>query len=59
MYICREILDDPSFPKIGEAFGGRDHTTVLHNVRKIASGIEADPELAKVVKEIMANIKKG
>ena len=59
MYICREILDDPSFPKIGEAFGGRDHTTVLHNVRKIGTDIETDAELAKTVKEIISNIKKG
>ncbi len=59
MYVCREILEDPSFPKIGEAFGGRDHTTVLHNVRKIASDIETDSELAKSVKEIISNINKG
>ncbi len=59
MYICREILDDPSFPKIGEAFGGRDHTTVLHNVRKISTDIVTDAELAKTVKEIISNIKKG
>ncbi len=59
MYICREILDDPSFPKIGEAFGGRDHTTVLHNVRKIANDITNDTEIEKTVKEVIANIKKG
>ncbi len=59
MYICREILEDPSFPKIGEAFGGRDHTTVLHNVRKISGDMETDSELAKIIKEIMSNIKKG
>ncbi|MBQ9757098.1 MAG: chromosomal replication initiator protein DnaA [Clostridia bacterium] len=59
MYISREILDDPSFPKIGEAFGGRDHTTVLHNVRKIAKDIETDSEVSKAVKEIISNIKKG
>lgn len=59
MYICREILDDPSFPKIGEAFGGRDHTTVLHNVRKISGEIEVDSEVAKSVREIISNIKKG
>ncbi len=59
MYVCREMLDDPSFPKIGEAFGGRDHSTVLHNVRKIASDIETDGELEKSIKEVMSNIKKG
>lgn len=59
MYICRELLEDPSFPKIGEEFGGRDHTTALHNVKKIAEDIETDQELANSVREIISNIKKG
>lgn len=59
MFICREILDDPSFPKIGEDFGGRDHTTAMHNVNKIKAEIEENPDLDVVVKEIIKNIKKG
>ncbi|MBE7031541.1 MAG: chromosomal replication initiator protein DnaA [Ruminococcaceae bacterium] len=59
MYICRELLDDPSFPKIGEEFGGRDHTTAMHNVKKISEDIETDQELANIVREIISNIKKG
>ena len=59
MYICREVLDDPSFPKIGEEFGGRDHTTAMHNVNKIREDITVDPELANTVNEIISNIKKG
>ncbi|MBQ9736803.1 MAG: chromosomal replication initiator protein DnaA [Clostridia bacterium] len=59
MYICRELLDDPSFPKIGEEFGGRDHTTALHNVKKISADIEVDAELKKTINEIITNIKKG
>ncbi len=59
MYICRELLDDPSFPKIGEEFGGRDHTTAMHNVKKISEDIETDQELANIVREITSNIKKG
>ena len=34
MYLCRE-LTDLSLPKIGEKFGDRDHTTVMHAERKI------------------------
>jgi chromosomal replication initiator protein len=34
MYLCRE-LTDMSLPKIGQMFGGRDHTTVIHADRKI------------------------
>ena len=34
MYLCR-ILTNESFPKIGESFGNRDHTTVMHGYKKI------------------------
>jgi chromosomal replication initiator protein len=34
MYVCRSLTEE-SLPSIGRAFGGRDHTTVLHAVRKI------------------------
>lgn len=59
MYICREILDDPSFPKIGEDFGGRDHTTAMHNVNKIRDEIKKNPDLEITIQEIITNIKKG
>ncbi len=59
MFICRELLDDPSYPKIGEDFGGRDHTTAMHNINKIREDMSANSELEKTIKEIMSNIKKG
>ena len=44
MYLAKE-LTQKSLPEIGELFGGRDHTTVLHAVRKIASERGKDTEL--------------
>ncbi|MHA0111663.1 helix-turn-helix domain-containing protein, partial [Klebsiella pneumoniae] len=34
MYLARKLTNS-SYPDIGEKFGGKDHTTVMHNVRKI------------------------
>ncbi len=44
MYLAKE-LTQKSLPEIGELFGGRDHTTVLHAVRKIADARAKDTEL--------------
>ena len=43
MYLAKE-LTQKSLPEIGELFGGRDHTTVLHAVRKIAADRNKSPE---------------
>ena len=39
--MCKELTDH-SLPEIGEAFGGRDHTTVLHACRKIKELCDTD-----------------
>ncbi len=44
MYLAKE-LTQKSLPEIGELFGGRDHTTVLHAVRKIAGDRTKNPEV--------------
>ncbi len=44
MYLAKE-LTQKSLPEIGEAFGGRDHTTVLHAMRKITEQRQHDPDL--------------
>ena len=51
-YLCG-TLTLKSWPEIGRRLGGRDHTTVLYGVRKIARRIEQEPDLA----EDVANIK--
>ena len=51
MFLCRE-LTDMSYPKIGEEFGGRDHTTVLHACEKISNDIETNHETRRAIDEI-------
>jgi chromosomal replication initiator protein len=55
MYICRE-LTDLSLPKIGEEFGGRDHTTVIHAKDKIYNQIKDDPDFSNTVKNLIKEI---
>ncbi|HMA60984.1 MAG TPA: chromosomal replication initiator protein DnaA [Halanaerobiales bacterium] len=58
MYLSRE-LTDLSLPHIGEEFGGRDHTTVIHAYNKIEEKIEEDSEFEKVVNKIISRIKNS
>ncbi len=53
MYLVRE-LTGLSLPRIGVAFGGRDHTTVLHSCRKVEGDMANDLGLAKRVSELRA-----
>ena len=46
-----------SLPKIGEEFGGRDHTTVIHAHEKISKLLQTDSQLQRQVKEIQESIK--
>jgi len=57
MFLCRELTES-SLPKIGEEFGGRDHTTVLYAIDKIKHMIKKNKDLAEAVKVISENIKK-
>jgi len=58
MYLAK-TLTGQSLPEIGRRFGGRDHTTVLHSVRKIERLISVEPELAAQVERIKAIIPEG
>ncbi len=51
MYLCREMTD-LSLPKIGEIFGGRDHTTVIHAHEKIKKDLKTNPELQTTINHI-------
>lgn len=56
MYLCRE-LTDLSLPKIGQTFGGRDHTTVMHAYRKIAEQMAEKRAIFNQVTELTNRIK--
>ena len=51
IYICRE-LTKASYPEIGEKFGGKDHSTIIHSVKKIEKQLAADADLKGTVEEI-------
>lgn len=55
MYFARTLLDRP-FPDIGRRFGDRDHTTVIHAVQKITARCVSDPEFAKKIAALKAEI---
>lgn len=56
MYLARE-LTLMSLPQIGARLGGRDHTTVLHGIRKMQERINADFRIAEAVSNIRARLK--
>ena len=58
MYICREMTD-MSTTAIGQAFGNRDHTTVMHGCDKVAETMESDFSFKKRVEELMKTIQEG
>ena len=57
MYLCRE-LTDLSLPKIGQQFGGRDHTTVMHANRKISEQMAERRSIYNQVTELTSRIKQ-
>lgn len=56
MYLAKEMTQK-SLPEIGELFGGRDHTTVLHAVRKISTTRHTDNELNHALHVLEQNLK--
>jgi chromosomal replication initiator protein len=56
MYLCRELTDS-SLPKIGEEFGGRDHTTVLHAHDKISNERAQDTKLDRTISELVSHLQ--
>ena len=56
MYLCR-TLTEMSYPDIGKAFNGKDHTTVMHACEQISNQVEINPDLQRTMDELKRNIK--
>ncbi len=57
MYICRTIYNEP-LTKIGLAFGGKNHTTVMHSVEKIKNKIAEDQNFNLEINKIIEKVEK-
>jgi chromosomal replication initiator protein len=51
IYLCRDMTK-ASYPEIGEKFGGKDHSTIIHSVKKIEGLLAADPALAETMRQL-------
>lgn len=56
MYLSRELTHD-SLPKIGRAFGNRDHATVIYAINKVSSLINTDKDVYNQIQEIISRLK--
>jgi hypothetical protein len=55
MYLAKTMTKH-SLPEIGRRFGGRDHTTVLHGVRRVAKLMQTDPKIANDIESILIKL---
>lgn len=56
MYLCRELTSD-SLPRIGQEFGGKDHTTVMHAINRIQEEMEGSQRLRDEINQLKNKIK--
>ncbi len=56
MYISRKMTSS-SFPEIGNRFGGKDHSTIIHAIKKIEQKMEEDIQLKTTVERLMDNMR--
>ena len=56
MFLSRK-LTNLSLPEIGAAFGGKDHTTVMHSCKKIQEDMISNDELKKTVEKLITLIQ--
>ena len=58
MYLIRDLLDY-SLVHIGQLFGDRDHSTVIHSIRKVEEAMSVDAEFRQTVEGVRAEIGRG
>jgi chromosomal replication initiator protein len=58
MYLCRQYTN-ASFPVIGERFGGRDHSTVIHATQVVGQRIKEDPTFRAAVERLQRGLEHG
>ncbi len=58
MYLIRDLLDLP-LTRIGRAFGGRDHSTVIHSIRKVEEELERDSTLQRSVQSVRKELARN
>ena len=56
MYLCRELVDS-TLSDVGSFFGGRDHTTVMHAIKKVKGELKSNIDLKNSITDITNNIK--
>ena len=54
MYLARKLTAH-SLPEIGAAFGGKDHTTILHAVKKVEEVLLKDEQIRKIVETLKSS----
>lgn len=59
MYISKEYIPDITFSMVGEHFGGKDHTTVMHAVSKISSEVKQKRDVKEKIENIVNDIKNS
>ena len=57
MYLCKRMIPTLSLNDIGEAFGGKDHTTVLHGCRRIEKALETESDMRQIVNHLEKQIR--
>lgn len=56
-FLASELCPGISLPMIARAFGGRDHTTIIHGIRQVQKRMRTNPEVEKAVNEIGREIR--